>query len=197
VLQNGEFTRVGGNDVIKVDVRVIAATNINLEEAVGQGRFRRDLFYRLNVFPIKLPPLRERREDLPLLAIHFLEVYKKRSNKNITGITEKALSRLRRHDWPGNVRELENAIERAVILAQGRMITVDDLPDAVKGAETETDAKKTVELEIGTTMDDVEKHVILETLNYTRGDKSRAAQILGIGRKTLYRKLQQYGHESN
>jgi len=196
VLQNGEFTRVGGNDVIKVDVRVIAATNINLEEAVGQGRFRRDVFYRLNVFPIKLPALRERREDLPLLALHFLEVYKKRSNKNISGITEKALSRLRRHDWPGNVRELENAIERAVILAQGRMITVDDLPDAVKGAETETDAKKTVELEIGTTMDDVEKHVILETLNYTRGDKSRAAQILGIGRKTLYRKLQQYGHES-
>jgi transcriptional regulator with GAF, ATPase, and Fis domain len=196
VLQNGEFTRVGGNDVIKVDVRVIAATNINLEEAVAQNRFRRDLFYRLNVFPIKLPPLRDRREDLPLLAIHFLEVYKKRSNKNISGITEKALSRLRRHDWPGNVRELENAIERAVILAQGRMITVDDLPDAVKGAETETDAKKTVELEIGTTMDDVEKHVILETLNYTRGDKSRAAQILGIGRKTLYRKLQQYGHES-
>ena len=196
VLQNGEFTRVGGNDVIKVDVRVIAATNINLEEAVGQGRFRRDVFYRLNVFPIKLPALRERREDLPLLALHFLEIYKKRSNKNITGITEKALSRLRRHDWPGNVRELENAVERAVILAQGRMITVDDLPDAVKGAETETDAKKTVELEIGTTMDEVEKHVILETLNYTRGDKSRAAQILGIGRKTLYRKLQQYGHES-
>src|SRR5215471_10918519 len=196
VLQNGEFTRVGGNDVIKVDVRVIAATNIDLEEAVREGRFRVDVFYRLNVFPIKLPPLRERREDLPLLAIHFLEIYKKRSNKNISGITEKALSRLRRHDWPGNVRELENAIERAVILAQGRMITVDDLPDAVKGAETETDAKKTVELEIGTTMDEVEKHVILETLNYTRGDKSRAAQILGIGRKTLYRKLQQYGHES-
>jgi len=196
VLQNGEFTRVGGNDVIKVDVRVIAATNINLEEAVAQSRFRRDVFYRLNVFPIKLPPLRERREDLPLLAIHFLEVYKKRSSKNISGITEKALVRLRRHDWPGNVRELENAIERAVILAQGRMITVDDLPDAVKGPETETDAKKTVELEIGTSMDEVEKHVILETLNYTRGDKSRAAQILGIGRKTLYRKLQQYGHES-
>ena len=163
---------------------------------MGQGRFRRDVFYRLNVFPIKLPALRERREDLPLLALHFLEIYKKRSNKNISGITEKALSRLRRHDWPGNVRELENAVERAVILAQGRMITVDDLPDAVKGAETETDAKKTVELEIGTTMDEVEKHLILETLNYTRGDKSRAAQILGIGRKTLYRKLQQYGHES-
>jgi transcriptional regulator with GAF, ATPase, and Fis domain len=195
VLQNGEFTRVGSNEVVKVDVRVIAASNTDLEEATRQGRFRRDLFYRLNVYPIKLPPLRERREDIPLLAIHFLEIYKKRSNKNITGITEKALSRLRRYDWPGNVRELENAIERAVIIAQGRLITVDDLPDAVRGAESEDDLRKTVEIEIGTTMDEVEKKVILETLAYTRGDKSRAAQILGIGRKTLYRKLQRYGKD--
>ena len=195
VLQNGEFTRVGGNDLIKVDVRVIAATNINLEEAVQTGKFRRDLFYRLNVYPIEVPPLRERREDIPLLAVHFLEIYKKRSNKNITGITDKALSRLRRHDWPGNVRELENAIERAVIIAQGRMITTDDLPDAVRGAETEADARKTIEMEIGSSMDDVEKKVILETLAFTRGDKSKTANILGIGRKTLYRKLQQYGQE--
>lgn len=196
VLQNGEFTRVGGNEVIKADVRVIAASNVNLEEAVKEGRFRRDLFYRLNVFPIKLPPVRERREDLSLLALHFLEVYTKRSNKNISGITEKALSRLKRHDWPGNVRELENAIERAVILAQGRMITVDDLPDAVRGAESENDAKKIVEVEIGTTMDSIEKRLILETLAYTKGDKSRTAQILGIGRKTLYRKLQQYNEQN-
>ncbi|HWX43236.1 MAG TPA: sigma 54-interacting transcriptional regulator [Blastocatellia bacterium] len=195
VLQNGEFTRVGGNDVIKVDVRVIAATNIDLEEAVREGRFRVDVFYRLNVYPIKLPPLRERREDLPLLAIHFLEVYKKRANKNITGITEKALSRLGRHDWPGNVRELENAIERAVIIAQNRMITVDDLPDSVRGAESEAGPQRTVEVDIGSTMDQVERQVILETLAYTRGDKSRTAQILGIGRKTLYRKLQQYEQE--
>ncbi|HEY6331399.1 MAG TPA: sigma 54-interacting transcriptional regulator [Blastocatellia bacterium] len=195
VLQNGEFTRVGGNDVIKVDVRVIAATNIHLEEAVQMGRFRRDLFYRLNVYPIKLPALRDRREDIPLLAIHFLEIYKKRSNKNITGVTDKALSRLRRHDWPGNVRELENAIERAVIIAQGRMITTDDLPDAVRGAETENEAKKTVELEIGSTMAEVEKKFIIETLASARGDKSKTASTLGIGRKTLYRKLQQYGQE--
>ncbi|HXG67307.1 MAG TPA: sigma 54-interacting transcriptional regulator [Blastocatellia bacterium] len=192
VLQNGEFTRVGGNEVVKVDVRVIAATNVDLEQAVQENRFRRDLFYRLNVYPIKLPPLRERRDDIPLLAIHFLEVYKKRSTKNITGITEKALARLRRYDWPGNVRELENAIERAVIIAQGQLITVDDLPDAVRGAESEHDARKTVEVEIGLTMDEVEKRVIMETLAYTGGDRTRAAQILGIGRKTLYRKLQQY-----
>jgi two-component system response regulator HydG len=176
-------------------VRVIAASNLDLEEAVGASRFRRDLFYRLNVYPIKLPPLRERREDIPLLAIHFLEIYKKRSGKNITGVTEKALARLRRCDWPGNVRELENAIERAVIITQGLMITVDDLPDGVRGAESETDARKSVEVEIGATMDEVERRVILETLAYTRGDKSRTAQILGIGRKTLYRKLQQYNSE--
>jgi len=195
VLQNGEFTRVGGNEMVKTDVRVIAASNLDLDEAVVASRFRRDLFYRLNVYPIKLPPLRERREDIPLLAIHFLEIYKKRSGKNITGVTEKALARLRRYDWPGNVRELENAIERAVIITQGLMITVDDLPDGVRGAESETDARKSVEVEIGVTMDEVERRVILETLAYTRGDKSRTAQILGIGRKTLYRKLQQYNGE--
>jgi two-component system response regulator HydG len=193
VLQNGEFARIGSNEIIKTDVRVIAATNIDLEEAVRDGRFRRDLFYRLNVYPIKLPALRERREDIPLLAIHFLEIYKNRSNKQITGVTEKALSRLRRYDWPGNVRELENAIERSVIIAQGNMITVDDLPDAVRGAESEANARKTVEVEVGTPIEEVEKRLILETLTFTGGDKSRTAQMLGIGRKTLYRKLQQYG----
>jgi transcriptional regulator with GAF, ATPase, and Fis domain len=190
VLQNGEFTRVGGNEVVKTDVRVIAASNVDIEEAVRDGRFRRDLYYRLAVYPIKLPALRERREDIPLLATHFLEVYKKRSNKNITGITKKAMAWLRRYDWPGNVRELENAVERAVIIAQGRMIAIDDLPHAVKGAQ----ASKTIEVEVGATIDEVEKRVILQTLVYTRGDRSRAAQILGIGRKTLYRKLQQYNH---
>ncbi|HMG35183.1 MAG TPA: sigma 54-interacting transcriptional regulator [Blastocatellia bacterium] len=191
VLQNGEFSRVGGNEVIKTDVRVIAASNVDLEQAVQDGRFRRDLFYRLNVYPIKLPPLRERREDIPLLATHFLEIYKKRSNKSITGITKKAMAWLRRYEWPGNVRELENAIERAVIVAQGRMIGIDDLPHAVQGAE----ASKTIEVEVGSTMDELEKRMILQTLAYTRGDRTRAAQILGIGRKTLYRKLQKYNHE--
>lgn len=195
VLQNGEFTRVGGNEVVKVDVRVIAASNIDLEEATKEGRFRRDLFYRLNVYPIKVPPLRERREDIPLLAIHFLEVFSKRLGKSIAGITEKALSRMRRYDWPGNVREAENAIERAAIIAQNRLITVDDLPDGVRGAETEAESRKTVELEIGATMEQVERRVIMETLAYTRGDKSRAAQVLGIGRKTLYRKLQRYEND--
>jgi two-component system response regulator HydG len=196
VLQNGQFTRVGGNEVVKVDVRVIAASNVDLEEAVREGRFRRDLFYRLNVYPIKLPPLRERPEDIPLLALHFLEIYKKRSNKRITGITDKALALLARYDWPGNVRELENAIERAVILAQSRMITADDLPDAVRGSESESTDRKVIQVEIGTTIDEVEKRLILETLAHTCGDKSKTAQLLGIGRKTLYRKLQQYQKEA-
>jgi len=191
VLQNGEFSRVGGNEVIKTDVRVIAASNVDLEQAVQDGRFRRDLFYRLNVYPIKLPALRERREDIPLLATHFLEIYKKRSNKNITGITKKAMAWLRRYDWPGNVRELENALERAVFIAQGRMIGIDDLPHAVRGAET----SKSIELEVGSTIDELEKRMILQTLAYTRGDRTRAAQILGIGRKTLYRKLQRYNQQ--
>jgi DNA-binding NtrC family response regulator len=147
----------------------------------------------LNVYPIKLPPLRERHEDIPLLATHFLEIYKKRANKNITGINRKALTWLRRYDWPGNVRELENAMERAVIVAQGRMIGLDDLPHAVRGAET----SKSIELEVGSTIDEAEKRMIMQTLAYTRGDRSRAAQILGIGRKTLYRKLQKYHHEDN
>jgi len=191
VLQNGEITRVGGNEVIKTDVRVIAASNADLEKGVREGRFRQDLFYRLNVYPIKLPPLRERHEDIPLLATHFLEIYKKRSNKNITGINRKALTWLRRYDWPGNVRELENAMERAVIVAQGRMIGLEDLPHAVRGAET----SKSIELEVGSTIDEAEKRMIMQTLAYTRGDRSRASQILGIGRKTLYRKLQKYHHE--
>jgi two-component system response regulator HydG len=196
VLQNGEFTRVGGNEVIKSDVRVIAATNVDLEEAVREGKFRLDLFYRLNVYPIKLPPLRERREDIPLLALQFLEAFKKRSNKNITGITQESLSRLRRYDWPGNVRELENAIERAVIIAQGQMITVDDLPDSVRASVVEEDdSRKAVKIEIGVKMEEVERRMIRETLAFTKGDKTRAAQILGIGRKTLYRKLQQYDQE--
>ncbi|HEY3137678.1 MAG TPA: sigma 54-interacting transcriptional regulator, partial [Blastocatellia bacterium] len=217
VLQNGEFARVGGNDVIKTDVRVVAASNVDLEEAVREGRFRRDVFYRLNVYPIKLPPLRERSEDIPLLATHFLEIYNKRSNKNITGITNKALAWLQRYDWPGNVRELENAIERAVIIAQGRMIAVDDLPQAVRSevepkrrrllrmiavddlphAVRGADSSKAIEVEIGTTIDEAEKRMILQTLAYTGGDRSRAAQVLGIGRKTLYRKLQKYNSQES
>src|SRR5213596_1354151 len=131
VLQDGEFTRVGGNELLRADVRIIAASNVDLERAVDEGSFRRDLFYRLSVFPINLPPLRERREDIHPMVIHFLEHYKQRTGRFVSGISKPALSALISYDWPGNVRELENAVERAVIIAAGRQIELDDLPEAI------------------------------------------------------------------
>jgi len=207
VLQNGELFRVGGTQPVKVNVRVIAATNIDLEEAVEKNSFRKDLYYRLNVFPISLPPLRERRGDIPLLAHHFLEIYKKKAKKPIIGISEEAMRLLKLYDWPGNIRELENAIERAVITCSGIVITVEELPENIgrlgdkleklnetarTDYRTDTD-KGHVIVEVGSTMDEIEKRVIKETLNYTNGDKKHAAKILGISRKTLYRKLEKYG----
>ncbi len=206
VLQDGEFTRVGGNEVLKSDVRVIAASNVDLERAVEEGKFRRDLFYRLSVFPIHLPPLRERREDIPLLVIYFLEHYKQKTGRFIPGISKPALHALISYDWPGNVRELENAIERAVIIASGRQIELDDLPLAVSKialeersriraeraqAASEGRAMK-LEIELPSSMGEIEQQVIEATLDYTSGDKSHAARVLGIGRKTIYRKLEQY-----
>jgi transcriptional regulator with GAF, ATPase, and Fis domain len=206
VLQDGEFARVGGNEVIKVDVRVIAASNVVLERAVEQGTFRRDLFYRLSVFPIRLPPLRERAEDIHPLVIHFLEHYKQKTGRFISGISKEALAALMSYEWPGNVRELENAIERAVIIASGRQIELDDLPEAIsRRALEERDQLRTeraraahegrsvtLEINVPSSMDEIERRAIEATLDYTAGDKTRAARSLGIGRKTLYRKLQQY-----
>ena len=131
VLQDGEFTRVGGKEVLKTDVRVIAASNIDLEKAVEEGKFRKDLYYRLSVFPITLPPLRERPEDIHLLVFHFLELYKEKTGRFVSGISKEALRALVNYEWLGNVRELENAIERAVIIASGRQIELDDLPEAI------------------------------------------------------------------
>jgi transcriptional regulator with GAF, ATPase, and Fis domain len=211
VLQDGEFTRVGGGEVLKTDVRVIAASNVDLERAVETGAFRRDLFYRLSVFPIRLPPLRERPEDIHPLVIHFLEHYKQKTGRFISGISKDALQALIEYDWPGNVRELENAIERAVIIASGRSIELDDLPEAIsrrvlderatlrrERAEA-ANAGRAVQLEINVpaTIDEIERKAIEATLDYTGGDKTRAARTLGIGRKTLYRKLQQYQKESD
>lgn len=208
VLQDGEFTRVGGKQVIKSDVRVIAATNSDLETAVADGTFRKDLFYRLSVFPISLPPLRERPEDVHLLIFHFLELYKEKSGRFVSGISKEAMRALVNHAWPGNVRELENAIERAVIIASGRQIELEDLPEAISRNASEAFAFARQEravaagegrsIEIGislpASMDEIEKQVIEATLDYTSRDKSRAAKLLNIGRKTLYRKLGQYGN---
>lgn len=194
VLETGEFTRLGGSEKIRVDVRVIALTNVDLEEAVAQGRFRKDLFFRLNVYPITLPPLRERKEDIPLLVDHFLKVYQKKANKYIAGVSEEAMRLLRAYSWPGNVRELENALERAVIMAGRRMITVEELPERIRRAG---EGERTLELPLGVSLEEAERRLILETLAATGNDKTRTAEILGIGRKTLYRKLTRYGIPTN
>jgi two-component system, NtrC family, response regulator AtoC len=195
VLQDGEFTRVGGNEVIKTDVRVVAATNKELEQEIEAGRFRRDLFYRLNVYPISLPPLRERPEDIYPLAAYFIERYQQRSGKRVLGITERALQMLKNYSWPGNVRELENCVERAIIVAAGRTITEQDLPENVRAQFAETASAGRVEIAVPALMEDVERQVIEQTLLFTDGDKAKAARLLGIGRKTLYRKLEQYKQE--
>jgi len=206
VLQDGEFTRVGGSEVIKTDVRVVAASNVDLKRAVDLGTFRQDLFYRLSVFPVTLPPLRERPEDIHPLVIHFLEHYKQKTGRFISGMSKDALQALITYQWPGNVRELENAIERAVIIASGRQIELEDLPEAIsKIALEERDRIKverakaasegrttTFEVTVPSSMEEIERQAIEATLDYTEGDKSHAARALGIGRKTLYRKLEQY-----
>lgn len=206
VMQDGEFTRVGGSEVIKSDVRVLAASNVDLKRAVELGSFRQDLFYRLSVFPIKLPPLRERPEDIHPLVIHFLEHYKQKTNRFVSGISKPALQALITYDWPGNVRELENAIERAVIIASGRQIEVEDLPEAIgkialeKRDQIKVERAKAAsegrtskfEVTVPSSMEEIERLAIEATLDYTEGDKSHAARALGIGRKTLYRKLEQY-----
>ncbi|HMQ03644.1 MAG TPA: sigma 54-interacting transcriptional regulator [Pyrinomonadaceae bacterium] len=211
VLQDGELTRIGGSEVVKTDVRVVAATNVDLEEAIENGRFRRDLYYRLSAFPITLPSLRERVEDIHPLVFHFLERFKEKTGRNVKGISKEALRALVSYDWPGNVRELENAIERAVIIASGRQIELDDLPDAISNAAAAAASHVRheraraagegrsigLEIELPATMDEVERLVIDATLDYTEGDKSRASRLLNIGRKTLYRKLEQAEPESN
>jgi len=209
VLQDGEFTRVGGKQVLKTDVRVIAATNTDLERAIEDGSFRKDLFYRLSVFPISLPPLRERVEDIHLLVFHFLEDHKNKSGRFVSGISKEALRALVSYDWPGNIRELENAIERAVIIASGRQIELDDLPESIARHADASSAHARferasaagsgrpigIDIRLPSSMDEIEKQVIEATLDYTHGDKSQAARLLNIGRKTLYRKLEQYGAE--
>jgi DNA-binding NtrC family response regulator len=191
---------------VKTDVRVIAASNVDLEKAVEEGTFRKDLYFRLSVFPISLAPLRERAEDIHILVYHFLERYKEKTGRFISGISKDAMRALVTYDWPGNVRELENAVERAVIIAAGRQIEVDDLPASVSrnafevGAHARLERASAaregnaigIEIDLPATMDDIEKQVIQATLDYAEGDKTRAARLLNIGRRTLYRKIDQY-----
>ena len=186
VLQSGEFERVGGTRTLKVDVRLVAATHADLAALVREKRFREDLYYRLNVITIKLSPLRERREDIPLLAHHFLQKYAAKNAKDIGGVTEEALDILQTYAWPGNVRELENVIERAVVLTQSSRLSPADLPETL--VRTDQAARHLV-ISIGTPLEEVEDRLIEETLRYTKGDKTLAAKLLGIATRTIYRRL--------
>jgi two-component system response regulator HydG len=186
VLQESEIDPLGGKTT-KVDVRVVAATNQDLEEEVRRGGFREDLFYRLNVIVVNLPPLRQRLEDVPLLANHFLSLHAARNNKEGIGISEAALERMCSYYWPGNVRELENAMERAVVLCKGGAIRPEDLPPSVVQGER---FEGQLTFSIGTPIEEIELRMIKETLRHTKGDKKLAARLLGIAPRTIYRKLE-------
>lgn len=192
VLQEREFEPVGSTQTIKVDTRVIAATNKNLEEEIQAGRFREDLYYRLNVVTVDLPPLRQRREDIPLLADFFLKQYAQKNRRLIKGFTPRATDLLMRYEWPGNVRELENIIERAVIMSRGEMITPLEFPNDLQNLDGELKESR-IDLTSGRSLKEVEKVLILRTLEETGGNRTHAARILGISRRTLQLKLKEYG----
>jgi two-component system response regulator HydG len=206
-LQDGVLERIGGTEPISLDVRIVAATNKDLAAEVRAGRFREDLFYRLDVVSVRLPPLRERREDVLLLASAFLRRDAEKLPKQITGFTPAAAAALERYPWPGNVRELQHAVERAVILTRGEVVDLADLPEPIRasaGAGTGDAASASpagaapgaggpIVIPLGTPMDEVERIVIRRTLEQTKGDKGLAAQILGIAARTIYRKLDRDG----
>lgn len=192
VLQEREFEPVGSTQTIKVDTRVIAATNKNLEGEIQAGRFREDLYYRLNVVTVDLPPLRQRREDIPLLADFFLKQYAQKNRRLIKGFTPRATDLLMRYEWPGNVRELENIIERAVIMSRGEMITPLEFPNDLQNLD-EALKESRIDLTPGRSLKEVEKVLILRTLEETGGNRTHAARILGISRRTLQLKLKEYG----
>lgn len=187
VLQEHKFERVGGEKSIEVDVRVVAATNRNLEEEVKAGKFREDLFYRLNVVRIEMPSLRERMDDIPLLMHAFLREFNIENKKNIKGFDKASKAAMIKYTWPGNIRELKNAVESAVVMCTGDEIKMEDLPRALRSQSEE----KMITIPIGITMDEAEKIIIQENLAANKGNKSRTADILGIGRKTLHRKLEE------
>ena len=185
VLQDGEYERVGGVRTLKADCRVISATNGDLDALVAAGRFRGDLYYRLNVIRLRVPPLRERTEDIPLLARHFLGWYTEKNQKSIAGIQPEAMDALCGYRWPGNVRELENVIERAVVLSRSPLIGLEDLPPAVRQGRG---AQQVLAFRVGTPLKEVERRMIEETLRLTGGDKAVAANLLGITSRTIYRR---------
>ncbi|MDH3996485.1 MAG: sigma-54 dependent transcriptional regulator, partial [Desulfobulbaceae bacterium] len=193
VLQEHELQRVGGQDVVEVDVRLLAATNRVLEDEVKNGRFREDLYYRLNVVSLHVPSLKERREDIPLLVKHFLEVYGEKNNRRVSGITPSCMDILLNYPWPGNVRELENAMERGVILMRGDYLDEESLPITIKKWTQEESGDIAAGMEdLPSSLEEAEKLIILKTLDEVDGNKSEAARRLGITRKTLLSKLNKY-----
>jgi two-component system response regulator HydG len=191
-IQEREIQRVGSDKTINIDVRIIVATNRNLEEEVKKGHFREDLFYRLNVINIKVPSLNERKEDIPLLAQNFLIKYTSKNRKELKGFTPMAMDALIKHQWPGNVRELENAIERAIILCMGQYISEKDLPINVMKEYQPEDSVQMQLLGGGKSLDEIESIALVETLKQTKGNKTEAAKILNITRTTLNNKLKKY-----
>jgi len=192
VLQEREFEPVGSSNTVRIDTRVITATNKNLKEEIKEGHFREDLFYRINVVTLSIPPLRERREDIPLLTDFFLKQYAEKNRRLIKGFTPKAIDILMRYDWPGNVRELANMVERSVIMVRGDMITPDEFSDTLRALDPEM-KKSEIGLTPGRSLKNVEKEMILMTLKDTEGNRTHAAKILGISRRTLQLKLKEYG----
>jgi len=196
VLQEREIQRVGSDQVLQVDVRIVAATNRDLQSDVADGRFREDLFYRLNVMPLQVPPLRDRRDDIPLLAHYFLEKYAARNRKSAKGYSPLAMDMLIKYDWPGNVRELENIVERAVILMTGEHVSEKQLPMNIARERPDSGREAFAGMVLADgfrSLEDIEKEAILTTLEATEGNKSETARRLGITRKTLHNKLKSYG----
>ncbi|MCL5773549.1 MAG: sigma-54 dependent transcriptional regulator [Firmicutes bacterium] len=188
VLQEKEFRRVGGTELVKVDVRIVSATNKNIKKLVNEGRFREDLYYRLNVVTIDLPPLRERREDILPIAYHFLKKFSSENRKEVNQFSQETLEFIVKYNWHGNVRELENAIEHAVVVCKGNTAVLDDLPSEIRNSKASANGHSALK-----SIKDIERDHIMGVLESTNWNRSRAAQILGIERATLYNKLRSYG----
>ncbi|MFO1266599.1 MAG: sigma 54-interacting transcriptional regulator [Rubrivivax sp.] len=192
VLQDGQFYPAGATEPVRVDVRVIAASNVPLPELVEKGLFRKDLYYRLSVMEIDIPPLRERRDDIPLLAMHFLDRHSRRLGKPASGMEPGVLAALMQHDWPGNVRELENLVQRMLILSPDERISVDVLPSHLAPSRRPALEAQPLDYLQPQSLEEVEAYVIRKTLRKTSGDRSRTAEILGIDKSTLWRKVKRY-----
>jgi two-component system response regulator HydG len=198
VLENGEITRVGSNETIKVNVRVLSATNRNLEDAIAAGTFRSDLYHRLKVVTIALPPLRERQQDIPLLTEHFIRQFASRHRKSIKSMSAAARMRLIAFDWPGNVRQLRNVVESMVVVDYDGVLDLDDLPTELAEGISEVSpsgggSAASLATLVGKPLEEIERMFITETLTFTGGNREQAAQLLGIGERTLYRKIKEYG----